>query len=128
MCARVRGATMQGMTRTKDIPRLNSPALTLRLAGPADAGALERLAELDSSHAPRGDVLVAEVGGEVWAAVSLEDHHAVADPFRPTGELVFLLHERARSVRPRKRDRVLPARRQAARGRARRARHAAGVL
>lgn len=76
------------MTRIKDFPKLGSTALTLRLAVPADADALQRLAELDSTHAPRGDVLVAEVGGEVWAAVSLEDHHAVADPFRPTGERV----------------------------------------
>jgi hypothetical protein len=90
-------ANMVPMLKTKHIP--DSPALTLRLADPADAEALERLAELDSARAPRGEVLVAEVGGDVLAAVSLDDHHAVADPFRPTSELVFLLHEHARGLR-----------------------------
>ena len=66
-------------------------SVTLRYAGPADAAALDALAEVDSRRAPRGLVLVAEIGGELWAALSLDDHHAVADPFRPTGELVALL-------------------------------------
>jgi hypothetical protein len=74
-------------------------SLTIRYAGPADAGAIDRLAQLDSRRAPRGVVLVAEVGGELWAAHSLDDSHTVADPFRPTGELVALLLERARQLR-----------------------------
>jgi hypothetical protein len=77
----------------------DSRALTLRHAVPADADELDRLAQLDSRRAPRGVVLVAEVGGELWAAVSLDDMHAVADPFRPTGELVALLMARARQLR-----------------------------
>jgi hypothetical protein len=72
---------------------------TIRHATPDDADALTRLAELDSSRPPRGVVLLAEVAGEPWAAISLDDHHAVADPFRPTGELVFMLVERARQLR-----------------------------
>jgi hypothetical protein len=75
-----------------------APALTLRLAGPADADAIDRLAQLDSRRAPRGPVLVAEVGDELWAALSLDDQHVVADPFRPTGELVALLAERGRQL------------------------------
>ena len=75
--------------------------LTLRYAVAADAEALDRLAQLDSDRAPRGVVLVAEVPGELWAALSLDDGHAVADPFRPTGELVALLVERARGLRDR---------------------------
>ena len=78
----------------------HSPALTLRYAVPADADALARLAELDSQRAPRGVVLVAEVGGAVWAAISLDDHHAIADPFRPTGELVALLHRACAAAAP----------------------------
>ena len=74
-------------------------SLTLRHAVPADADELDRLAQLDSRRAPRGVVLVAEVGGELWAAVSLDDMQAVADPFRPTGELVALLVARARQLR-----------------------------
>jgi hypothetical protein len=73
--------------------------LTIRLARGADEDALCRLAELDSSRPPRGLVLVAEVEDELWAAVSLDDFHAVADPFQPTGELVWLLLERGRWLR-----------------------------
>jgi hypothetical protein len=73
--------------------------LTLRHAVPADADELGRLAQLDSRRAPRGVVLVAEVGGELWAAISLDDMHAVSDPFRPTGELLALLVARARQLR-----------------------------
>jgi len=80
-------------------------ALTLRYALPGDAAALDRLAQLDSRRAPRGVVLVAEVGGELWAAISLDDRHAVADPFRPTGELVALMLERARQLRRAERGR-----------------------
>jgi hypothetical protein len=75
-----------------------SPALTIRYARPDDALALLHLAELDSSVAPSGIVLVAEVGGRIWAAHSLDDGHGIADPFRPTGELSFLLAERARQL------------------------------
>ena len=87
---------MLGPTQSVDA---QSPPMTLRYAMPADAAALDRLAQLDSQRAPRGIVLVAEVGGELWAAISLDDHHPIADPFRPTGELVALLHERARQLR-----------------------------
>jgi hypothetical protein len=83
-------------------------SLTLRLAVPADAEALDRLAQLDSRRAPRGAVIVAEVGGEPWAAISIDDGHAVADPFRPTGELVALLVERSRQLRRAQRMQELP--------------------
>ena len=73
--------------------------LTLRYATAADADALRRLAQLDSSHTPEGTVLAATVDGDMWAAVSVEHGDAVADPFHPTGELVSLLHERARQLR-----------------------------
>ena len=78
------------------------PRLTIRPAGPADAEAIARLARLDSSRAPGGEVLLAEVAGEPWAALSLDDFHAVADPFRPTGELVFLLAEHGRTTQRRR--------------------------
>ena len=61
-----------------------SPDVTIRYARPDDALALMDLADLDSSRAPHGIVLVAEVGGRLWAAHSLDDGHAVADPFRPS--------------------------------------------
>jgi len=78
--------------------------LTIRPADLADLAGLDRLAALDSSSPPTGDVLVAEVGGELWAAISVETGKAIADPFRPSGDLVELLRhasgERRRSRRP----------------------------
>jgi hypothetical protein len=73
--------------------------VTIRYGRSADAEALERLAQLDSHAALNGEVLVGEVGDEIWAAVSLADYSVVADPFRPSGELAFLLVERARQLR-----------------------------
>jgi len=91
-----------------------SPDVTIRYARPDDAPALLDLADLDSSRPPHGIVLVAEVGGQIWAAHSLDDGHAIADPFRPTGELAFLVAERARQLSsaaraPRRHARTLQA-------------------
>ena len=69
--------------------------LTIRRADAADAGALVRLAALDSAFPPTGDALLAEVGGELWAAVEIDSGAAIADPFRPSGDLVDLLRLRA---------------------------------
>ena len=74
-------------------------SVTFRYAEPEDALALLDLAALDSSYPPSGTVLVAEVDGELWAARSVDDDHAIADPFKPSGELSYLLAERARQVR-----------------------------
>ena len=98
---------------TQDVA-VASPDVTIRYARPDDALALLDLADLDSSTAPHGIVLVAEVDSRLWAAHSLDDGHAVADPFRPTGELSFLLAERARQLSsasrpPRRRSRALQA-------------------
>jgi hypothetical protein len=72
--------------------------VTIRHAHPGDADALAVLAKLDSSRPPRGAILVAEGGGELWAAISLDDNHLIANPFRPSGELAFSLLERAREI------------------------------
>ena len=72
--------------------------LTIRTATAVDSDAVERLAQLDSSHAPEGPVLVGEVGSELWAAISLQDYQLVSDPFRPSGEVAFLVAERARQM------------------------------
>jgi hypothetical protein len=80
-------------------PHAPGQTLTIRFATPDDAGALARLAQVDSSRPPRGVVLLAEVGDVLWAAISLDDDHLVADPFRPSGELAFLLSQRARHLR-----------------------------
>lgn len=79
--------------------------LTIRFATPFDAADIATLAELDSSRAPRGDVLVAYVDGDLWAALSLDDGHAVADPLRPSAEAVEVLHQRRRQLRRNRRPR-----------------------
>ena len=76
-----------------------SAALTFRHVAPSDVEPLRRLAELDSSRVPTGEVLVADVGGELWAAISVDDRHTIADPFRPTRPHVALLKQRARQLR-----------------------------
>ena len=65
--------------------------LTIRHATTSDSDAIERLAALDSSSAPPGEVLLAEVGDELWAAVEVDSGIAIADPFRFSGDLVELL-------------------------------------
>jgi hypothetical protein len=69
--------------------------LTIRRATAADEFAVRRLAALDSAFPPTGDVLLAELGDELWAALSLDTGHAVADPFQPSRDLVDLLRFRA---------------------------------
>jgi len=68
---------------------------TIRFAYPDDDSALRALAALDSQPVPAGPLLVAEVAGQLWAAVSLTgEPRAIADPFHHTAELVALLRER----------------------------------
>jgi hypothetical protein len=69
--------------------------VAVRPGFPDDWDALERLAELDSVHLPRGPMLLAEVGDELRAALCLADGTVLADPFYPTAELIELLRERA---------------------------------
>jgi hypothetical protein len=78
---------------------LSMNSVTIRHIGPGDVEALRRLSAMDSKRQPTGEILVADVGGELWAATSVDDRHTVADPFRPTRELVSLLDERARQLR-----------------------------
>jgi hypothetical protein len=89
---------------------MTDKALTIRPADLADLAALDRLAELDSASPPTGDVLVAEVGSELWAAVEVDSGAAIADPFRPSADLVELLRAHLGETRPQRRSlgRLLP--------------------
>lgn len=89
---------------------MTSSSLVLRLATAADAEELERLAALDSARPLTGEVVLASVDGELRAALSLETGRAVADPFRPSLELVPLLRTAAGGERPRLRVRRRVAR------------------
>jgi hypothetical protein len=73
--------------------------VTIRRGAPADEAALARLAALDEARPLAGDVLVAEVGGELWAAVELAGGRTIADPFRPTFAVRELLTLRRGSFR-----------------------------
>jgi hypothetical protein len=73
-------------------------AITLRYGFPDDAEAIARLAALDSAEVPCRPILLAEVAGELRAALSLVDGSVVADPFYPTRTLVDLLAARARQL------------------------------
>jgi hypothetical protein len=70
-------------------------SILIRSATAADTPAIEHLAALDSSPVPAGDLLVAEVAGQVRAALRIADHAVIADPFEPTAGLISLLAARA---------------------------------
>lgn len=74
-----------------NILSMTTTPLTIRPATTADAGALERLAQLDSKTARSGEHVVAEVHGDLLAAVALRDGVVYADPFEPTEGVVALL-------------------------------------
>jgi hypothetical protein len=72
--------------------------VTLRFGSHADAKALARLAELDSSAPPAQPVLLAEVDGQLLAALALSDGSVVADRFHRTADLIDLLRARAHQL------------------------------
>lgn len=85
-------------------------AVVLRvLDAERDRRALRRLADRDCAAPLTAPVLGAEVEGEVRAAICLETGRVVADPFRPTADLVELLRTRAAQLRAAPR-RGVPAR------------------
>jgi hypothetical protein len=73
--------------------------ITIRLATEDDAVALRRLAQLDATRLPEGELLVAEADGEIRAALRVSDSAYVADPFYPSRHLVGLLDVRAKRMR-----------------------------
>ena len=74
---------------------MTQPTLILRLANEDDAAVVRRLAQLDDSRPLNGDVLLAVLGGEAVAALSLTDGRVVANPFVRTADTVTLLELRA---------------------------------
>ena len=69
--------------------------LVIRMAGPGDEAALRRLAELEGKPPPNdAQLLVAEVEGEVLAALPLGGGRPLANPFRSTAPLVEMLRLR----------------------------------
>ena len=81
------------------------PTVVIRAARGSDGGALEALARVDSQRPLAGEVLLAEQDGVVVAALAGE--RVIADPFRPTADVVALLRlhagrsRHAQGARPR---------------------------
>jgi hypothetical protein len=73
--------------------------ITIRRAGPGDAGALDRLGALTDRRPLGGEVLVAEADGDVIAAVSVASGEVQSDPFQPTADVIALLGLRAEQLR-----------------------------
>jgi hypothetical protein len=85
--------------------RLASP-ITIRNGTVDDAGAVRRVADLGSAEVPTAPLLLAEVHGEVRAAMSLIDGAVVADPFHYTATIIELLEACASYERADRRSRL----------------------
>jgi len=74
-------------------------SVTVRRSYPDDGPSVRRLAERDGRRVPPEPMLVAEVGGRLLAARSLENGASVADPRHPTAHLAELLALRSAHLR-----------------------------
>jgi hypothetical protein len=85
---------------------LPTAPITIRRAHPEEPGVL-RVAALDSARVPQAPLLVAEVNGQVRAALSIETGSSIADPFHPTSDLLELLQAHAAATSRRTRPGLL---------------------
>ena len=76
-------------------PQPAEESVALRLCSVHDDDALERLAQLEGRPAPQGRFVLAEVDGQLVAALPLRSGEPLTDPFRPTAHLLPLLRLRA---------------------------------
>jgi hypothetical protein len=96
-----RAADTRGLAHLRTQPARHVAAqrsVTLRFGTPADRRPLARLAELDSVPAPEQPVLLAELDGQLRAALTLRGGAVIADPFHPTADLIDLLRARANQL------------------------------
>ena len=73
--------------------------ITIRPADSQDAPRLRLLAGLDSQPELAGPAVIAEIGGEPWAAVEVGSGRTVADPFRPSAAIAALARAHAQTLR-----------------------------
>ena len=85
------------------MPSTAANPILIRRAYPDDASALARLAQLDSTRLPADSYLVAEVEGELKAAIGVDSGAVAADPFHPSAPLVKLLGMHAEALKRRER-------------------------
>jgi hypothetical protein len=86
---------IEGFERPAVEPPELPEAVLVRHASPRDEARIRVLARLDDRRMPGGPFVVAELGGEIVAAMSLKTRAVVADPFRRTADAVDLLRMRA---------------------------------
>jgi hypothetical protein len=77
---------------------MSTTSILMRRASIADAARIRTLAYLDDKRLPAGPFLVAELGDDVVAAMSLSSGTVVADPFRRTADVVAMLRLRGTQV------------------------------
>lgn len=82
----------------RSAPVSSEAEITVRALHESDRAAMDALAGRDSTDAPEGEVLGAEIDGRLVAMLSLTDGAMVADPFSPTAAATELLNLRARQV------------------------------
>jgi hypothetical protein len=102
-----RGPGRAGLRRRRSTATGSSarPAAVVRFARPDEAGTLRRLAQLDDAPELAGEVLVATIGADVVAAISLDGGRVVANPFVLTSDAVELLRRSATALAGRRRRR-----------------------
>jgi hypothetical protein len=100
-----RSRLVNGAARRSPAPD-EEVAVALRLCSVHDDDALERLALLEGRSVPQGRFVLAEVGGEVVAALPLRGGEPLTDPFRPTAHLLPLLRLRAAQLETQPRARI----------------------
>jgi len=86
---------LEGFERPAVEPPVLPEPLVVRRVTARDAAAVRTLAYLDDCRLPEGPFLVAELGGEIVAAISIPTGVAMADPFRRTRDAVDMLRLRA---------------------------------
>jgi len=74
-------------------------SIVIREARTSDAAAIERLARLSDRRSPAAPLLVAEVDGEVLAAVPIAGGRSLTNPFAVTVDVSELLALRAAQLR-----------------------------
>ena len=80
-------------------PRVqDDPTIALRLCRVGDDPALAKLAALEERPAPQGRFVVAEVDGQIVAALPLDGGTPLRDPFVRTAHLLRLLEDAAAQI------------------------------
>jgi hypothetical protein len=96
---RIHDAERDRLARAAEQRRDGYTSVTVRLSRPSDERAIRRLEQLEGRHLPAEPTLVAEAEGRILAVRSVRTRDIVADPFRPTAELVELLDLRSIQLR-----------------------------